>query len=44
MTLKRTGICQAFESVKDELKDDLLIIMRVYFEKPRHHSGLERLD
>jgi len=34
---------QLLKTVKDELKDDLLIVMRVYFEKPRTTVGWKGL-
>jgi 3-deoxy-7-phosphoheptulonate synthase len=34
---------QRLEAVKNELKDDLLIVMRVYFEKPRTTVGWKGL-
>ena len=30
--------------LKDKVQDRLCIVMRVYFEKPTHHCGLERAD
>jgi len=34
---------QRLKTIKDELKDDLLIVMRVYFEKPRTTVGWKGL-
>jgi 3-deoxy-D-arabinoheptulosonate-7-phosphate synthase (EC 2.5.1.54) len=31
-------------ALREELKDSLEIVMRVYFEKTAHHGGLERAD
>ena len=39
MTLLRQWNMEKLKTLRDELKDDLEIVMRVYFEKPRTTVG-----
>jgi 3-deoxy-7-phosphoheptulonate synthase len=35
------GLRAPLKAQAEALQDDLLVVMRVYFEKPAHHRGLE---